>query len=310
MTDKIKKKPRLITSIVSIIMIFFTFLSRYEYAQTNYYSDKSKEKTTNKYDLAEQLSGIDIIDMKSIFMVVILISIFIILVDIGVVKYDEIALERIILICQGVHLFFLIWMYKFAYDITYAFMEVNYNKLKPGIGFIISIICVVLSTLFTLKKAYNIDVLGQAKERIPVDSMKEKISNVDMSKIKDVGANIKSGIATKAHDISNNIEAKKIALNDNSNMIICDNCGASIKRGIKFCTKCGNSVPEKKDTEIKRICRNCNIEYSNDVEFCGECGGRLEDTISKCKKCNFVFDKQYKFCPKCGEKTDADKGGV
>lgn len=48
--------------------------------------------------------------------------------------------------------------------------------------------------------------------------------------------------------------------------LICASCGAALKAGAKFCSKCGAKVIEK------RYCGNCGAELDADDRFCGLCG--------------------------------------
>ena len=69
-------------------------------------------------------------------------------------------------------------------------------------------------------------------------------------------------------------------------LVQCKNCGAMMKKEVRFCTMCGNpmnqlSVSEEKDScEVKqpsreRICPSCGAAVEEDVVFCTECGAKI-----------------------------------
>lgn len=48
---------------------------------------------------------------------------------------------------------------------------------------------------------------------------------------------------------------------------VCQNCGATIAMGAKFCSECGSPQP--------KFCPNCGAEVSSTAKFCSDCGSRL-----------------------------------
>lgn len=54
-------------------------------------------------------------------------------------------------------------------------------------------------------------------------------------------------------------------------VLLCESCGAALKKGAKFCSKCGAKVVEK------RYCANCGAELDPDDLFCGACGTPVDD---------------------------------
>ncbi len=50
--------------------------------------------------------------------------------------------------------------------------------------------------------------------------------------------------------------------------ILCEQCGASMKAGQRFCTKCGSAVNEE-------ICPSCGEKNRAGDQFCSSCGSRL-----------------------------------
>ena len=59
--------------------------------------------------------------------------------------------------------------------------------------------------------------------------------------------------------------------------MICNNCGAEIEEGMKFCGECGEAVPQVK------ICVSCGAEIAIRMKFCPECGAN-QNTGAKAGK--------------------------
>lgn len=53
----------------------------------------------------------------------------------------------------------------------------------------------------------------------------------------------------------------------------CENCGASVKDEMRFCTTCGHQFQE----ELQRVCANCGTKLNNGVKFCISCGTPVTD---------------------------------
>ena len=78
-----------------------------------------------------------------------------------------------------------------------------------------------------------------------------------------------------------NIILEKIKKVDSG--LLCPNCGAELKDGMKFCYNCGIKLfeeleePENEPEEItNRICPNCGSELIDGAMFCGECGTKID----------------------------------
>ena len=81
------------------------------------------------------------------------------------------------------------------------------------------------------------------------------------------------------------------------NMETCNNCGANVPAGTKFCPECGQKmVPAGGST-----CTNCGAALMPGAKFCPECGTKVE-TVRKCPQCNAAVPQGTKFCPECGQK--------
>lgn len=73
----------------------------------------------------------------------------------------------------------------------------------------------------------------------------------------------------------------------------CQNCGAELDSGMKFCTSCGQWVPEEVFTaaqativqapvpEQLRVCSSCGAQVREGDKFCTECGHAIEDDLAK-----------------------------
>lgn len=60
----------------------------------------------------------------------------------------------------------------------------------------------------------------------------------------------------------------------------CNNCGAEVADGMKFCGDCGAPVPQVKK------CISCGAEISLKMKFCPECGANQEGSASEKQKFN------------------------
>lgn len=60
----------------------------------------------------------------------------------------------------------------------------------------------------------------------------------------------------------------------------CNNCGAEVADGMKFCGDCGAPVPQVKK------CISCGAEISLKMKFCPECGANQEGSVSGKQKFN------------------------
>ena len=75
-----------------------------------------------------------------------------------------------------------------------------------------------------------------------------------------------------------NNEQEKPEQPHEDNGIVCENCGAKLPEGAKFCLGCGQKIVLKgKNLPIVQ-CRN----YPKRQKFCFVCGEKLEKTCSKC----------------------------
>ena len=75
--------------------------------------------------------------------------------------------------------------------------------------------------------------------------------------------------------------------------VLCDKCGAKMKKSSKFCPECG--------AKQGLVCPECGASISKNAKFCPECGKSLK---LKCKNCSAELKKGAKFCPECGTKVE------
>jgi ribosomal protein L40E len=78
----------------------------------------------------------------------------------------------------------------------------------------------------------------------------------------------------------------------------CVECGAKLRRGAKFCAKCGASQP------IPIKCANCGAELRPDAKFCTKCGAS-QPALRTCTNCGARLRPSAKFCAKCGATQQA-----
>ncbi len=76
----------------------------------------------------------------------------------------------------------------------------------------------------------------------------------------------------------------------------CPKCGASVKKGVKFCPECGAKIEQESE---KVACPKCGQPVDPNAKFCPHCGEPMKKT---CPKCGQAVNGGVKFCPNCGEK--------
>lgn len=79
------------------------------------------------------------------------------------------------------------------------------------------------------------------------------------------------------------IEETREKINRLKNLSICAECGAEVKRGEKFCGKCGKPMPKLEDLVSAvqmemRKCPSCGMELTENVSFCTNCGNMADTT--------------------------------
>ena len=74
----------------------------------------------------------------------------------------------------------------------------------------------------------------------------------------------------------------------------CENCGATLRPGAKFCEQCGAAAPKP---EPEATCPNCGQPVRPDAKFCDNCGTSL---AVKCVQCGAELGPGVQFCAECG----------
>lgn len=68
---------------------------------------------------------------------------------------------------------------------------------------------------------------------------------------------------------------------------------------MKFCTACGNKLPEIV------VCKKCGTELAPNTKFCTKCGNKLAEG-AVCKNCGTELAPNTKFCTKCGHRVEEE----
>ena len=65
----------------------------------------------------------------------------------------------------------------------------------------------------------------------------------------------------------------------------CENCGAQLEEGVKFCPNCGTRINwEQSLAEGSFTCENCGGEFNGKVGFCPHCGAKINRGAYKTEK--------------------------
>ena len=88
----------------------------------------------------------------------------------------------------------------------------------------------------------------------------------------------------------------------------CPACGVRNDVGSKFCSACGQAIPETRpDKPQQNVCPNCKEENAPGARFCSSCGQSLPQEKPngaaelRCPKCGFENTSDALFCGSCGE---------
>lgn len=240
MYEKIKSMPRLTAAAICVVMLFFPFVS----------SEIS-------------VSGLDCIQTNGLSILLILIPVFIILVDLNVVRLKDNLDNKLILACSVINIGILVYSWYYSAkaneeleNLANMFGQESMVKIRPGIGLIISLIADIVIIIITLKKHFDIDVVDKVKQNIPENI---NLPNVDLSKMSLQGEDFAS-----------------------SKKKVCYTCKKTYSPNIKFCPECGGELNEY----VEPHCSQCGKNVKQGVKFCENCGGKIKgglngDEVSK-----------------------------
>ncbi len=117
------------------------------------------------------------------------------------------------------------------------------------------------------------------------DALKDAAKNPGMGGAA-MGAGMGFGMGNMFGNMFANNNAGKV-----EEKITCAKCGASVKKGTKFCPECGKPTGA--------VCPKCGASVKEGAKFCPECGSKL---AAVCPECGASVSAGTKFCPECGKK--------
>lgn len=132
------------------------------------------------------------------------------------------------------------------------------------------------------------DAMGGYAQMESLGAMRDAAKNPGMGGLAGAGVGLGAGLGIGkmfAEGMSGAVESGEK----------CPHCGASAKKGAKFCPECGKPM---KVVKIK--CPSCGKEVDEGTKFCPECGESLAPKV--CPKCGVKVKTGAKFCPECGAK--------
>ncbi len=134
------------------------------------------------------------------------------------------------------------------------------------------------------------DKIGTYTRLKAADALKDAANNPSGNNLAGLGVGLSAGSVMGgifAQNLSGENPGKE-------NYTVCNNCGAKLKKGAKFCSECG----EKQVLS----CPNCGTEIKKNAKFCPECGTKLGGKEKVCE-CGETLSSSEKFCPKCGKEV-------
>ena len=133
------------------------------------------------------------------------------------------------------------------------------------------------------------DKMGTFTQYQTAQAIKDAANNPNGGNLAGLGVGLGAGATI------GNVFAGSVATENKpkSKLVECDNCGAKIKEGAKFCPECGANQG--------LTCSNCGAELNKNAKFCPECGTKVAGK-NTCSKCGAELKKGAKFCPECGNK--------
>ena len=140
------------------------------------------------------------------------------------------------------------------------------------------------------------DKMGTYTQYQAANAMRDAAQNPSGGNLAGLGVGLGAGVAV-GNVFGANLNMQNPATNTKVENVPkgekCENCGAQLKTGAKFCPECGQKQG--------LICAKCGATLSKGAKFCAECG---TPTTKECPKCGTKIGQNVKFCPECGEKID------
>ena len=94
--------------------------------------------------------------------------------------------------------------------------------------------------------------------------------------------------------------------------MFCNNCGAEIEAGARFCPECGTTVQQ--DSGMKSFCPDCGAKLQPGSMFCGSCGSKIDNLSGQMNMNNTQEDSTYNARPSAKkaakQKKHSGKAGV
>lgn len=200
------------------------------------------------------------------------------------------------------------------------------SSMKPGIGFILHVLCFLFVLLYTIIKDFAIN-----KETLKQEGLKGTLQMV-AGQVQQETAGLSAGsLANAAGNLSNAAGALTNAVSgavSNAATKQCPSCGASVLAGKKFCAKCGHKFEDVAGGQPSRAngsagmkvyaetmtvkqyistlksvkCESCGETVNTSQKFCPNCGSEIVIKAEplKCEKCGEPLFKGKKYCGECG----------
>ena len=119
------------------------------------------------------------------------------------------------------------------------------------------------------------DKMGTYVAMETVGAMRDAASNPSGSGLAGAGVGLGAGVGMAGMMMSNlqNVKDEPKANTPSQNMTTCPKCGASVPSTAKFCSECGEKMPEVKT--VNNFCPECGTKLDGNTKFCPNCGHKL-----------------------------------
>ncbi len=311
MNEKLKE-PRIILCAAIILMLFLPWVS----------IDASTSAMGVSASSATSVNGLELLQKAFIGVLVYLIPIFLICAEL--IPSINISMKLPYLLGSLAGIVFsiiMVLMGKSAGTTSTGGAGISAKtSVSLKIGFWVTIALFVAIIVVTLIKDFAL-----SKEAIQEKGLKNALSEIAGEVSGEVAEKAKNAnLGEVGAALSNAAQgvAQKTAAGGG---VICPNCGATVKEGKKFCSKCGGKLPEVAGTtKTKKTvktgpmtvqeyidslgdykCPKCNATVPGSMSFCSQCGEKIVRTAKpeKCEFCGAELIKDKKFCPDCGKEV-------